>query len=382
VRYIETLVEADLKRQKMVFVGGPRQCGKTTLAKQVLRSEGGFSEYLNWDHDADRKRIVKMDFARSGLLAFDELHKFKRWKNWLKGLYDKNGDTLRMIVTGSARLDVYRRGGDSLLGRYHYWRLHPFCLAERPARMTGQEALLRLMRVGGFPEPFLDGDERFARRWRRERTDRVLKDDVRDLESVRDISTLTLFVDLLRARVGSSVVLANMAEDLQVAPKTLKAWLEVLERMYLVFSVKPYTDRLARAIQKPPKVYFYDNADVEGDEGAVFENLVATHLLKRIQFLEDRDGHRYELRYLRDKEGREVDFVVLKDRKVVELIEAKWGEPLVSKALQYYAERLLPKRAIQVIGRTDARQHHAAVGSCTVLGAAQLFTREWLHTEA
>src|SRR5262249_24720459 len=160
--------------------------------------------------------------------------------------------------TGSARLDVYRRGGDSMLGRYHYWRLHPFSIGELPRRMSAKEGYRRLLAVGGFPEPFMDGNEVEARRFRRERFDRVLRDDVRDLAPVRNIQTLALFVDALRSRVGSPVVLSNIAEDLQVAPKTLSHWLEVLERMYLVFVVRPYTQRLPRAIRKPPKVYFFD----------------------------------------------------------------------------------------------------------------------------
>jgi predicted AAA+ superfamily ATPase len=215
--------------------------------------------------------------------------------------------------------------------------------------MSYDEAFQRLMSVGGFPEPFLSGDERQARRWRRERFDRVLKDDVRDLESVRDIQTLGMFVELLRGRVGGMVVLSNLANDLQIAPKTAAAWLEVVERMYIAFAVRPLSKSLPRAIQKPPKVFFFDNADVLGDEGARFENLIATHLLKRVQFLEDRDGFRYELRYIRDKEGREVDFAIIKDGVVDTLVEAKWSDETPSRPLAYYAERLHPNRAVQIV---------------------------------
>ncbi len=351
-RYLESLVERDLQR-KMVLLGGPRQVGKTTAAKSILDRLGG--RYFNWDFDEDRRDILAKSWSDDApLVVFDELHKFPRWKNWLKGLYDtrdrRAGGAQRYLVTGSARLDVYRRGGDSLLGRYHYWRLHPFTLDELPPKVTPKEAFRRLLTVGGFPEPFLDGDEREARRWRRERFDRVLRDDVRDLEPLRDIHTLALFVDALRARVGSLVVLSNIAQDLQVAPKTLAHWLDVLERMYLLFVVRPYTRRLPRAIKKPPKVYFFDNMDVLGDDGARFENLVATHLLKRAHLLEDRDGHRCELKYVRDKEGREVDFVVVKDGVVTELIEAKLSDTDVAPSLRYYAERLRPTRALQVVG--------------------------------
>lgn len=352
-RYLTPYILHDLAK-KMVFLGGPRQCGKTTLAKRLIKDHFGskHSAYFTWDFDDDRRAILKHQWDDNNrLLVFDELHKFPRWKTWLKGIYDTMGDRHQILVTGSARLDVYRRGGDSLLGRYHHWRLHPFTLSEFPAKLSLEDAFHRLMTVGGFPEPFLDGDEREARRWRRDRFERILREDVRDLESLRDISTLGLMVDGLRSRVGGLIVLSNLAEDLQISPQTAKRWLDVLERMYLVFVVKPYTKRLPRAILKPPKVYFYDNGDVIGDEGMRFENLVATSLLKRIQFLEDRDGYRYELRYVRDKEGREVDFVIVKDDKVIELVEAKYSDTAISTSLQYYAEKLKPDRVTQIVAQ-------------------------------
>jgi predicted AAA+ superfamily ATPase len=235
------------------------------------------------------------------------------------------------------------------MGRYHYWRLHPFTLDEIPEGFEPKEAFRRLMTLGGFPEPFLDGDERAARRWRRERFDRVLREDVRDLESIRNIQLLSLFLDLLRQRVGGLITVSNLANDIQISPKTAKSWIEVLERMYLIFSVRPYTKSLPRSVIKPPKVYFFDNGDILGDEGARFENLVATSLLKRLHFLEDRDGFRYELRYIRDKEGREVDFAILKEGKLKELIEVKYADETISKSLLYYNERLKPEKATQII---------------------------------
>ena len=350
MRYLSPYVRQDLQ-SKMVFIGGPRQVGKTTMAKNILtRFPSG--RYFNWDFDDDRQDILKKRWTTENtLLVFDELHKFPRWKNWIKGLYDVSRANHSFLVTGSARLDLYRRGGDSLLGRYHYWRLHPFSLDEIPEGLTAREAFQRLMSVGGFPEPFLDNDARAARRWRRERFDRVLREDIRDLSSVRNIQLLSLFLDLLRHRVGGLVTLSNLAADIQVSPKTAGSWLEVLERMYLVFAVRPFTQSLPRAVLKPPKVYFFDTGDPLVDEGERFENLVAASLLKRLQFLEDRDGYRYELRYLRDKEGREVDFVILKENHIDELIEAKWADENISKSLLYYAERLQPRKATQIVAR-------------------------------
>ena len=324
--------------------------GKTTLAKAILSSNYPAGRYLNWDFDEDRQDILQKRWSTDNpLLIFDELHKFPKWKGWIKGIYDVSHDFHSFLITGSARLDIYRRGGDSLLGRYHYWRLHPFTLDEIPKGVSPIDAFQRLMTLGGFPEPFLEGDERIARRWRRERFDRVLREDVQDLEPVRDIQLLSMFLDLLRHRVGGLVVLSNLARELEISPKTAKAWLETLERMYLVFSVRPYTKSLSRAVRKPPKVYFFDNGDVLGDEGARFENLVATSLLKRLHYLEDSQGYKYELRYIRDKEGREVDFAIVKEGELEELIEVKYSDDSIARSLSYYADRLNPKRAVQIV---------------------------------
>jgi len=373
MRYITSNILKDLDK-KMVFVGGPRQVGKTTLAKAILSSNYPSGRYLNWDFDDDRQDILQKKWSSDQkLLVFDELHKFPRWKTWVKGIYDVSHELHSFLITGSARLDVYRRGGDSLMGRYHYWRLHPFTLDEVPRNISPKEAFHRLMTVGGFPEPFLDGDERAARRWRRERFDRVLREDIRDLEQVRNIQLLGMFLDMLRHRVGGLVTLSNLAGDLEISPKTAKTWLEVLERMYLVFSVRPYIKSLPRAVLKPPKVYFFDNGDVIGDEGARFENLIATSLLKRLHFLEDRDGYRYELRYIRDKEGREVDFLIVKEGKIEELIEVKFSEDNISNSLRYYAERLNPPKATQIVANL---RRPFDKGKIKVIGPISYFQNE------
>ena len=349
MRYLASYILEDL-RKKMVFIGGPRQVGKTTLAKMIMDRYFPEGRYFNWDFDEDRQDILKKRWAANNtLLIFDELHKYPKWKRWIKGVYDTAGDIHSFLVTGSARLDIYRRGGDSLMGRYHYWRLHPFTLDEIPPGIPRKDAFSRLMTVGGFPEPFLEGDERTARRWRRERFDRVLREDVRDLESIRNVQLLSLFLDALRRRVGGLIVLSNLAAEIEISPKTAKTWLEILERMYLVFSIRPFTRSLPRAIAKPPKVYFFDNADIIGDEGARFENLVASSLLKRMHFWEDRDRYRCELRYIRDKEGREVDFALFKEGALEELVEAKSSGEEISKSLLYYANRLKPKKATQIV---------------------------------
>ncbi len=334
----------------MVFVGGPRQVGKTTMAKAIWKEYFDKGEYLNWDVSADRKSIFKNQWSSdSSLVIFDELHKYPRWKQWIKGVYDSKPENQQYIVTGSARLDTYRRGGDSLMGRYHYWRLHPLTLDEYPVNMKTDDVFQRLMTLGGFPEPFLMGDQREARRWRKERFDRILKEDIRDLESIRNIQLLYLFVDALRERVCSNITLSNLAEDIQIAPKTASSWLSLIERMYIAFAIYPLTKNVPRAIQKPPKVYFYDNADVASNNEARIENLVATHLLKRLHFMEDYLGYRCSMHYIRDKDGREVDFVTVIEGKVHELIEVKYKNTTISSSLKYYKEKLKPEKTIQLV---------------------------------
>lgn len=349
-RYCEPFIYEDLLK-KMVFIGGPRQVGKTTLSKALCYGRFAKGAYLNWDSDEDRRAILhKQWMTESPLIIFDELHKCPRWKQWIKGVYDTRPDEQEYLVTGSARLDVYRRGGDSLMGRYHYWRLHPLTIDELPPNVSTQEGYQRLLMVGGFPEPFLTADEREARRWRRERFDRVLREDIRDLESIRNIQLLSLFIDALRERVGGIITLANLAEDLQISPKTAKNWLAVIERMYLAFPIYPLVRSIPRAIQKPPKVYFYDNGDVIENDSARLENLVATTLIKRLHFIEDYYGYRCALHYIRDKDGREVDFVTQINNVIVDLIEVKNSDSNISPSLKYYSQKLKPKHTVQIVG--------------------------------
>lgn len=349
-RYCEPFIYEDLIR-KMVFIGGPRQVGKTTLSKALCHGQFSKSSYFTWDKDEDRKAILQKHWLRDdALIIFDELHKYLRWKTWIKGVYDTRPPHQQYLVTGSARLDIYKRGGDSLMGRYHYWRLHPLTIDELPDNITVQEGYQRLLKIGGFPEPFLLNDEREARRWRRERFDRILREDVRDLENIRDIQLLSLFIDALRERVGGLLTYSNIASDLQISPKTAKHWLSIIERMYIAFSILPYMQNVPRSIQKPPKVYFYDNGDVVEQDGARLENLVATTLLKRLHFIEDYHGYKVGLYYIRDKEGREVDFVTTINGKLFELIEVKNSDDAISRSLKYYTKLLKPKHAVQIVG--------------------------------
>ena len=349
MRYLAKYILDDSKK-KMVFLTGPRQSGKTTLVLDLLKDLQGI--YLNWDDQDHRRQILKRDWSdEETYVALDEIHKYSRWKNFLKGTYDTQKDKHRFIITGSAKLDIYKKGQDSMLGRFFSWRVHPLCLSELKHHFKNNDEsnLDKLIKLGGFPEPFFEGREVYAKRWRKEKLKLVFRQDIQELESIKDISLLELFYQGITERVGSEIVVSNMARDLEIAPKTAKSWLNILEKTYAVFIVPPYGKGIAKAITKTPKVYLYDNGEVFGDEGAKFENLVATHLYKRIQFLEDLYGDKYELNYLRDKNGHEVDFVILKNNKPVCLIEVKLNETTRSKSLYYYKERLKVDHCLQLI---------------------------------
>ena len=349
LRYIQRDITEDLKN-KMVFVGGPRQVGKTTLSHNIASSYNN-SVYLNNDSKENRNTILNQSWYKNAdLVIFDELHKTRNWKRWIKGIYDTKPEHQQYMVTGSARLDVYKRGGDSLLGRYHYWRLHPLTIDEQIEGLTPDEIYKRLLKVGGFPEPFLANDELKARRWRVERFEKITTEDIRDFSNVRELNTLKLFIDMISNRCGQLLNINNMARDLEIAPLTAKSWLSLIEAMYIGFPVHTYTKSIERSILKKSKFYLFDNADCKNDSGAILENLIATTLLKRLHYIRDRFGYNTKLHYVRDKDGREVDFLTVIDGKIYELIEVKSSDKNISTALKYYKDKLNPMHTAQIVG--------------------------------
>ncbi len=319
-RSLQDPIKKDLQ-EKVVLLSGPRQVGKTTLAKSFYPKS---SEYFNIDSEEHRLLVRKSAWRRDcDLVIFDEFHKLKKWKNWIKGIYDTEGVKPRLLVTGSARLDAYRKGGDSLAGRFYSYRLHPLSVAELKEKYSADESLEQILRFGGFPEPLLKGSESAAKRWRRSHADRILREDLLDIASVRDLKGIGTLVELLRNSVGSMISYESLGRDLQVSPHTVKNWIQMLKSLYILFVVTPYSHNIARSLLKTPKVYFYDTGFVKDDPGARFENAVACALLKRLHFLEDVAGEKCSLHYLRDKEKREVDFLTIRDGKPEFMIETK-----------------------------------------------------------
>ncbi len=337
-RYVTAPVRSDL-RQKMVFVGGPRQVGKTTLALSLLNTKSArHPGYLNWDDASVRPQLLRGELpGGEKLVVLDEIHKYPGWRNLVKGFYDANRRQTSFLVTGSARLDYYRKSGDSLQGRYHYYRLHPFSLREMN-RTPNQNDVQALLKFGGFPEPLISHNTRVWRRWQRERLSRVIYEDVRDLENIRAIGLLELLVEALPERVGSPLSIKNLREDLGVAHETAERWVKILEYMYVCFRVPPFGSPKIRTVKKEQKLYLWDWSQVP-EGGARFENLVACQLLKYCHYVEDTEGHAMTLAFIRDTDRREVDFVVLRGKKPLFAVECKSGEKTVNPAIRYFRER-------------------------------------------
>ena len=355
----------------MVFVTGPRQVGKTYLAKEVMKEFNG-PYYLNYDNIDDRKIIMQRSWRlNADLLVFDEIHKMKDWKLFLKGIYDSRPEGQSILVTGSAKLDTFRQGGESLAGRYFHLRLHPFSVKEIEG-IEPYEALERLNSLGGFPEPFLSGSIEEASRWRNQYFTDVIREDIFDLGRINEIRVMRLLVEMLRGRVGSPISYASLAGDLQVAPNTIKKYIQILEGLYIIFLVRPYHRQIARSLLKEPKLYFYDSGFVKGDEGVRLENTCAVCLLKYVQYLHDVNGRNTTLHYIKTKDGKEIDFVIAESDRPAELIEVKLTDSTLSKSLLSFAGRFPNARPIQLVH--NLRQEEDIRG-VNIANAAQWFAR-------
>lgn len=348
-RYLLPQIRADLAH-RMVFVAGPRQVGKTTMARALPGAAAG---YLNWDIPAHRSRLLAGEMPAGRLWVLDEIHKYRRWRNLLKGLYDGRIRGQRILVTGSGRLDMYRFGGDSLQGRYHLLRLHPLSVAELGLTTTAD--LRDLLTLGGFPEPWFGGNETRARRWSREYGARLVREEVASLERIVDLGSLELLVSRLPALVGSPLSINALRENLQLAHATVAKWLEALERLYGLFRLAPFGAPRIRAVKKEQKHYHFDWSLVP-NEAARFENLVASHLLKWVHLEEDAKGRDLELRYFRDTDGREVDFVVTERRQPILLVEAKRGDQEVDRGLRYLKARY-PRAGAWQLSETGTKDY-------------------------
>ncbi|MDF1795357.1 MAG: ATP-binding protein [Coxiellaceae bacterium] len=338
-RYLKSYIYTDLP-EKIVILMGPRQCGKTTLAKALYDSY----DYFNFDALADREALLNQQWDRNKkLIIFDELHKMNNWKQWLKGLYDTQGIPPEYIVTGSAKMSAFKKTGDSLAGRHFQFRLHPFDLKElhQFTNDSPEKLFEQLWACSGFPEPFIKGTQQYYKRWRTTHLDLILKEDLPDLATVQDINSIENLILLLKNRVGGSVSYSNLARDLQKDINTVKRWLILLENLYIIYRVTPYSKNIARSLLKEPKFYFYDHNYAENDDGAKLENIAANALKKECHLLHDTQGINAQLYYLRTKDGKEIDFLVTIDNAPSHMIEIKTSDNKPHQAFKHF-EKFLP----------------------------------------
>jgi predicted AAA+ superfamily ATPase len=375
MRYIRSEILSILtQKRKMAFIAGPRQVGKTTLAKSLLQEVSAQSAYYNWDIDSHRKKIIEEpgSFWSSELplpsrVVLDEIHKYPRWKRFLKGFYDANRGTVEVLVTGSGRLDLFQRGGDSLFGRYHLFHLFPYSVGElmrenshntnlSPATCLHKifdsppnvsTSFKSLWDLNGFPEPLFSGKQKDLLQWQNDHRQLILHEDMRDLTQIRELGLVESLIQLLPERIGSLLSINALREDLNVNFRTVQNWLSVLERLFYLFVVKPYSAKLSRTLRREAKLYFYDWSELE-DPAKKLENFLAVHLKKACSFWTDAGYGVFELFYVRDKEKREVDFVVCNKNKPMLLVESKMSSEQISPSLTYFQERLKPKFAFQV----------------------------------
>lgn len=373
IRYIKDSIESlSFARHKITFITGPRQSGKTTFARYLInRRKSG--NYYNWDQTEFRRlwtkspeQIIPKERSKTTpIIVLDEIHKARYWKRTLKGIYDTLESPVDLLVTGSARLDFYQKGSDSLLGRYVPFRLHPFSVREMqtrepntpedfisttlpPQNKAFRKHLKLLMRFGGFPEPLFAQNEKVARIWRQNRVTQLIREDLRDISRLLELSQIEMLVSLMPERAASQLSRESLREDMEVSHNTITRWLKYLEALYYHFEIKPYSTKITRSIKKEGKLYLWDYSEIK-DEGARFENLVAAHLLKACHFWTDSGEGAFELRYLRNKDGEEIDFLIIKDKRPWLAVEAKLNDATPSTAWRRFLPQLQLKRGYQLV---------------------------------
>ncbi len=367
-RIYDSLISDHFKdNRQMIFLSGPRQVGKTTTSRSL---QGKFT-YANWDNQSDRLAITRgpekflnqfelnPNISEGAGIIFDEIHKYSKWKTFLKGYFDSYGENFKTIVTGSARMNIFKRGGDSLMGRYFLYRMHPLSLREVVTSKLGKSEINKpvkipkstfeqLLEYGGFPEPFLKNDRRFYNKWKKLRLEQFFYEDLRDLTNVQEVGQIQILASLLENMSGQLINYSTLAREINVTVDTIRRWIGILDQMYYLYLVRPWFRNVPKSLRKQPKIYLWDWS-ILNDKGARNENFVASHLLKAVHFWNDIGFGDYDLYYLRDKMKREVDFLITKQSQPWILIEVKSSvSKTISPALHYYTEILKPEFSFQI----------------------------------
>jgi predicted AAA+ superfamily ATPase len=373
--YTSVIKEHFKNHRQMIFLSGPRQAGKTTVSLMAKEFTSQFS-YLNWDNLDHRKIVLEgvesvASFAgldrltlEEPIIVFDEIHKYSKWKTFLKGFFDTYKEKVKIIVTGSSRLDIYKKGGDSLMGRYFPYRLHQLSIAElQRVELSGKEInepfqsksndFEKLLKNGGFPEPFIKNDPRFLNRWKTLRQEQLIREDIRDLSRIQELGQIEILAEILKHQSGQLTNYSSIAKKVNVSSDTIRRWIKTLQSFFYCFTVQPWSNNIPRSLIKEPKIYLWDWINVE-EEGSRVENLVASHLLKAVHFWTDCGFGQYDLWFIRDKEKREVDFLVSQDKKPWFLVEVKLSSKGgISKNLAYFQDKIKAKHAFQVVFDMD-----------------------------
>ncbi len=366
--YMERVYKAIIKNhmkhnRQMIFISGPRQVGKTTVSKSIKKS----AHYFDWDDKDDRINIIRgqkyvareIGEKANQTIIFDELHKYDDWKNFIKGFFDKYTDLgWKIIVTGSSKLDTYRKGGDSLAGRYFHYQMHPLSIAElvytgysntiikKPEKIS-DSAWEALIEFGGFPEPFLKGTKKFHRQWIRTRQNQLFQEEIRSLGGAYDVAKVEVLAELINFNAANSLNYTSYANSVRASVESIQRWIILLEQLSYCFRLRPWTKNISRSIKKEPKIFLIDWSQID-DIGKRNENFIASSLLKAIQGWNDLGLGEFTLNFIRTKEKREVDFVISKDKKPWILVEAKTSETGINNNLEYFQNMLGAEHAFQV----------------------------------
>jgi len=375
-RTIRNSVLEDLNK-KIILLIGPRQVGKTTFSKNLIESY----DYLNFDSAKDKMKILKLQWDRQKkLIIFDEVHKMRNWKKWIKGIYDTEGLHPNIIVTGSARLDTVRKMGDSLAGRHFTYHLLPLDLKElHKTHPDIEKTFQQLLNFSGFPEPFFENSKRFHLNWQKSHMDLILRQDLVSYENIRDITSIEILVEMLKERVASPLSYSSIAVDLQRDTKTIQKWMQYLENLFVVFKIKPYSKNIARSVLKEPKYYFFDYTRIENDEGSLLENFVAVSLQKEIYYLNEVHGIDSELFYLKKKGTKELDFFIRRKGLPPVMIEVKTSEDDISPSFKMFEKHFENPIQIQLV--KNLKKEYSNSNGVQVLSLAQYLCRFDLSKE-